>query len=124
MTLSSSVLCCFSGLQISSLSSWAITLGNAIIAVVRQFTNLAVDVLEARLRHRPVARIFTVVRRREFRADEILTHLDPLQLDSKSKFSKSFVRAAHIKDPDGNFIEIESQMPTDKWSKDLRREVA
>jgi hypothetical protein len=41
----------FSGLRISRLAPGAIVLGNAVIAVVHQFTNLAVNVLEAWLRH-------------------------------------------------------------------------
>ncbi len=31
------------------------------------------------------------------------------------------IRAAYIRDPDGNLIEIHSPLPQEKWSEDLRR---
>ncbi len=34
------------------------------------------------------------------------------------------IRAAHIRDPDGNLIEINELLPEDEWSQDLREEEA
>ncbi|MCW4020815.1 MAG: VOC family protein, partial [Candidatus Bathyarchaeota archaeon] len=34
------------------------------------------------------------------------------------------IRTAHLRDPDGNLIEINSPMPTNEWSKDLREEAS
>ena len=31
------------------------------------------------------------------------------------------IRTAHIRDPDGNLIELNSPLPTDEWTEDLRR---
>jgi len=34
------------------------------------------------------------------------------------------IRTAHIRDPDGNLIEINSPMPTTEWSEELREEAS
>ena len=34
------------------------------------------------------------------------------------------IRTAHLRDPDGNLIEINSPVPTNEWSKDLREEAS
>jgi hypothetical protein len=32
------------------------------------------------------------------------------------------IRAAHLRDPDGNLIEINELLPAEEWSQDLREE--
>lgn len=34
------------------------------------------------------------------------------------------IRAAHVRDPDGNLIEIENEMPKGEWSQELLKEDA
>ena len=34
------------------------------------------------------------------------------------------IRTVHLRDPDGNLIEINSPMPTNEWSRDLREEAS
>ena len=34
------------------------------------------------------------------------------------------IRTAHLRDPDGNLIEINSPMPTTEWSEELRKEAS
>ncbi len=34
------------------------------------------------------------------------------------------IRTAHLRDPDGNLNEINSPLPTNEWSKDLREEAS
>jgi hypothetical protein len=34
------------------------------------------------------------------------------------------IRTAHLRDPDGNLIEINSPMPTTEWSEELREEAS
>ncbi len=43
-------------------------------------------------------------------------------LDSPKDYPDWGVRAAHIRDPDGNLVQINSPLPKEKWSESLKAE--